>query len=136
MALGRLHLSGLRVVAQPVGMHDSNVWMLVQHLCRLQKLGLGNPEVVARTVGHVLPATSPQAVEVVADKPFIRFVGQDAHLVRMLLLVLSADGEGVVCRTVFADDDFYGQAALLHEDAVERAGDSVLLVVGADDDGY
>ena len=50
--------------------------------------------------------------------------------------VVSTDLLRLVGRAIFADDDFDGPGTPLAQDAVERPCDGLLLIVGADNDGY
>ena len=50
--------------------------------------------------------------------------------------ILLADLAGMVCGTVFADDDLYGQMAPLPENGVECAGNGLLLIICRYNDRY
>ncbi len=95
------------------------------------------PGVVARAVGDVATAAGGEGVEVVVDHAEVGVWRQEADGVREAGGVGGADAAGGVGGGVVAHDNLHGAAPkALGQDAVEGAGDGVLLVVCEDDDRY
>ena len=129
-------ISCLLVAKAIVGMHQNHFGMLLQQESLFFQLAWVAPFVVACQVGYVLAARLQETVVVVDEEAFVLRIAYQADNVGISGCVVSTNLSGVVGRAVFADDDFDGPGTTLAQDAVERPCDGLLLIVGADNDGY
>lgn len=129
-------ISCLLVAKAIVGMHQNHFGMLLQQESLFLQLPWVAPFVVARQVGNVLAARLQETVVVVVEEAFVLRIAYQADNVGISGSVVSTDFLRLVGRAIFADDDFDGPDTTLAQDAVERPCDGLLLIVGADNDGY
>ena len=94
-----------------------------------------NPEIIACAVSNKFTTTGEQTIVIIVDYALVVGIAVESYL-GITGGIVSADGRGVVCRTVFAYNDLDWLMAFLTEYGVEGTRDGLLLIIGNDDDGY
>ena len=94
-----------------------------------------NPEIITCTVSNKFTTTGEQTIVIIVDYALVVGIAVESYL-GITGGIVSADGRGIVRRTVFAYNDLDWLMAFLTEYGVEGTRDGLLLIIGNDDDGY
>jgi hypothetical protein len=94
-----------------------------------------NPEIIACAVSNKFTTTGEQTIVIIVDYALVVSIAVESYL-GITGGIVSADGRGIVRRTVFTYDNLDWLMAFLTEYGVEGTRDGLLLIIGNDDDGY
>ena len=104
--------------------------MAVKKINLLLQLAGISPIVITLDAGNILAAAGAKAPGYVLERALVCFGEEKADDVRMFLAVRPHDVSRAVGGAVLADNDLDGKRSPLHEYAIDRLCDELLMVIG------
>ncbi len=119
----------IHIAAEPIGIDRSHIRMslkIIKLMCQLTRV---NPLVITGTVSQITTARPAYTIKIIAYNPKITLTPQIAHLVRIAPRILLTNSSGAIGAAIITDYNLKRPLKHLPKHTVERAPDSVCLII-------